>query len=98
MLAKADLLILLTSVDGLLDEHSKTVPVVADIDEASKLARDEKGRFSVGGMASKLQAVKLATDTGIRTYVVSGRIAGRLIDAAARKRVGTRFIAKGESV
>lgn len=98
ILAAADQLILLTSVDGLLDEQSKTVPVVADIEEASKLARDEKGRFSVGGMASKLQAVKLATDAGIRTYVVSGRIAGRLNDAAARKRVGTRFIAKGEKV
>src|SRR5213078_519218 len=68
MLADADVLVLLTSVDGLLDEQSKTVPVVRNIDEASKLARDEKGRFSVGGMASKLQAVKLATEAGIRTY------------------------------
>lgn len=98
ILAEADQLILLTSVDGLLDDESKTVPVVEDIDEASKLARDEKGRFSVGGMASKLQAVKLATDAGILTYVVSGRIAFRLNDAAARRRVGTRFIAKGKSV
>lgn len=98
MLAEADLLILLTSVDGLLDENGKTVPLVEDIAEASKLAREEKGRFSVGGMASKLQAVKVATDAGIRTYIVSGRIAGRLNEAAAGKRVGTRFIAKGESV
>lgn len=94
MLAGADLLILLTSVDGLLDESGKTVPVVSDIAAASKLAREEKGRFSVGGMTSKLQAVKLAVDAGIPTYVVSGRIDGRLLDATRGKRVGTRFVAK----
>jgi glutamate 5-kinase len=98
MLARADLLILLTSVDGLLDEHGKTVPVVGDIEAAAKLAREEKGRFSVGGMASKLQAVKIAVDAGIRTYVVSGRKAGRVGDAVAGRLVGTRFVAKGESV
>jgi glutamate 5-kinase len=95
ILAEADRLILLTSVDGLLDEQGKTVPVVDDIAAASKLAREEKGRFSVGGMTSKLQAVKLAVDAGIGTYVVSGRIASRLNDAAANRRVGTRFVAKG---
>jgi glutamate 5-kinase len=94
MLARADLLILLTSVDGLLDEKGKTVTLVKDITEASKLAREEKGRFSVGGMTSKLQAVKVAVDAGISTYVVSGRIAGRLGDAAAGRKVGTRFVAK----
>jgi len=94
ILAGADRLILLTSVDGLLDETGKTVAQVTDIGAASKLAREEKGRFSVGGMTSKLQAVKVAVDAGILTYVVSGRIAGRLVDAAAGKRVGTRFAAR----
>ena len=98
MLAEADLLILLTSVDGLLDEQGKTVPVVEDFAAASKLAREEKGRFSVGGMVSKLQAVKLAVEAGIPTYVVSGRKAGRIGEAASGKRVGTRFIAKGGRV
>ena len=94
MLAGADLLILLTSVDGLLDERGRTVPVVEDIDGASRLAREEKGRFSVGGMTSKLQAVKLAVDAGIPTCIVSGRVPGRLLEAARRKRVGTHFVAR----
>src|SRR4029079_19390597 len=55
MLAKADLLVLLTSVDGLLDEKGRTVRSVADIDAAARLVRPEKGRLSVGGMTSKLQ-------------------------------------------
>ena len=91
MLAQADLLILLTSVDGLLDADGKRVPLVEDMDAAAKLVRLEKGKFSVGGMASKLQAVKIAVDAGIATYVVSGRKPGRIAAAAAGKPVGTRF-------
>ena len=91
MLAQADLLILLTSVDGLLDANGKRVPLVEDMDVAAKLVRLEKGKFSVGGMASKLQAVKVAVDAGIATYVVSGRKPGRIAAAAVGKPVGTRF-------
>lgn len=91
MLAQADLLILLTSVDGLMDADGKRVPVVADIDDVSKLVRQEKGKFSVGGMASKLQAVKAAVEAGIPAYVVSGRKAGRIAAAVAGKAVGTHF-------
>ncbi|MEA3208154.1 MAG: glutamate 5-kinase [Chthoniobacter sp.] len=98
MLADADLLILLTSVDGLLDAEGKLVPLVDDIDGVAKLARQEKGKFSVGGMVSKLQAVKLATEAGIPTYVVSGRKPGRIAAAAAGRRVGTRFVAKGKAI
>ena len=96
MLAKAQRLILLTSVDGLLDEKGKTVPLVDDIDSVASLARQEMGKFSVGGMISKLQAVKLATDAGIPTHIASGRKAGQIDSILAGRRAGTRFLAKGE--
>jgi glutamate 5-kinase len=95
MLARADLLILLTSVDGLLDRQGKVVSSVDDIASVAALAREEKGRFSVGGMVSKLQAVKLALDAGITTYITAGRTAGRIGAIVAGKRVGTRFAAAG---
>jgi glutamate 5-kinase len=91
MLAKADLLILLTSVDGLLDAKGRTVRSVDDIDEVASLARDEKGKFSVGGMVSKLQAVKLAVGAGIPTVIASGLLPGQIPAAVAGKRIGTRF-------
>ncbi|MDB6155346.1 MAG: proB [Chthoniobacteraceae bacterium] len=94
ILAKADLLILLTSVDGLLDEAGTTVPVVEDIDGVASLARQEKGKFSVGGMISKLQAVKMAVEAGICTYIVSGRKPGQIGAAAAGGSAGTHFIPK----
>jgi glutamate 5-kinase len=98
VLVEADLLILLTSVDGLLNNAGKTVPVVKDMDHAASFAREEKGRFSVGGMVSKLQAVKVAVTAGIPTFIASGRKAGRIPAIVAGKPAGTRFVAKGESV
>jgi glutamate 5-kinase len=97
ILAGADTLILLTSVDGLLDERGRTVPVVEDVEDVASLARQEKGKFSVGGMISKLQAVKLAVDVGIRTHIASGRKPGQIGRIVAGRAAGTRFVAKGEA-
>lgn len=93
MLVGADLLILLTSVEGLLDAKGKRVPKVLDVEKASGLARQDKGRFSVGGMVSKLQAVKLAVDAAIETVIASGRKAGQIRAVVSGKDVGTRFAA-----
>jgi glutamate 5-kinase len=98
LLVEADLLILLTSVDGLLDKAGQTVPVVDDIERVAGFARNEKGKFSVGGMVSKLQAVKVAVDAGIPTFIAGGRNAGRIPAIVRGKAVGTRFVAKGETL
>lgn len=93
MLAGAQLLILLTSVDGLLDENGQLVPQVRDITEVTCLARQEKGRLSVGGMVSKLQAVKLAVDGGISTWIANGRTPGRIAAVLAHTAgAGTEFL------
>lgn len=96
VLVEADRLILLTSVDGLLDEEGEIVQTVTDIDRVAGLAKQEKGKFSVGGMISKLQAVKVAVEAGIATHITSGRKAGRIPGIVAGKTLGTRFVAKGE--
>ena len=98
ILAGADTLILLTSVDGLLDERGRTVPLVEDVRNVASLAREEKGKFSVGGMTSKLQAVKLAVGAGIRTHIASGRKPGQIGRIAAGRAAGTRFVAKREKL
>ena len=96
VLVRADLLILLTSVDGLLDESGAVVREVADIDGVARLARVEKGKFSVGGMISKLQAVKVAVEAGIATHIASGRKAGRIPGIVAGKPLGTHFLTRKE--
>lgn len=91
-LAGATRVILLTSVDGLLDPETNTlIPEVAEIDEVFKHVRDDKGRFSMGGMASKLSAIKFAVEAGIETHIAHGRHPERLAEIVSGKGISTRF-------
>jgi glutamate 5-kinase len=94
VLAKADLLLLLTSVEGLLDGEGTRIPEVHSVDAVTSLAREDKGRLSVGGMISKLQAVKRAVDAGVLTAIASGRKARQIAGVVDGRNVGTRFYAK----
>jgi glutamate 5-kinase len=94
ILMDADLLIILTSVDGLQDAKGKTVSIVRDFDEVSSLVRSDKGHTSTGGMVTKLQAAQLAVKSGIAVNIANGRKAGLVYAIAAGKRVGTYFPAK----
>ncbi len=94
-LVEADRLFLLTSVDGVLDADGRTVVEVRDIASIGGLVRTDKGRLSVGGMTTKLQAAKIAVDAGIAVRILNGRTPGLLKAALAGKKVGTSFPAKG---
>ncbi len=77
-LVEADALVILTDVDGLFDgdpAHGATlIPEVRDIDrEAVGVAGGSTGGFGTGGMASKVQAAKIAARFGVVTVVASGR-------------------------
>jgi glutamate 5-kinase len=91
ILVDADLLIILTSVDGLQDAAGRTVPFVSDFNEVASLVRSDKGRVSTGGMVTKLQAAQLAVKAGIPVHIASGRKPGLLYAIVAGKRVGTHF-------
>jgi glutamate 5-kinase len=96
VLAEAELLILLTSVDGLMDHAGKRIPMIADVADAARFVRKEKSRLSVGGMVSKLEAVKLAMAAGIPTVIANGRRAGIIPRIAAGVRAGTLFPVRTE--
>jgi glutamate 5-kinase len=53
--------------------------------------RADKGRFSMGGMASKLKAVQFAVDSGIETHIAHGRHPERMAGIVAGKGISTRF-------
>src|SRR2546422_4072103 len=55
MLARATLLVILTQVDGLIDSDGRVIPRVRDVEQVKNLATESKGKFSQGGMISKLQ-------------------------------------------
>lgn len=90
-LVKADLLVLLTTVDGLLDAAGKRIPEVLSFRNVLKLVRSgTKGNLSKGGMDSKLKAVRAAVSAGIDTYIANGRKRS-LLAIFAGKNVGTFF-------
>ena len=93
MLAQADLLILLTSAEGLLN-NGELIGDVTDIDSVMQYAKPTKGKLSVGGMGSKLLAVKRAVVAGIPTVIASGRAPNIIQSIVAGASVGTRFHVK----
>ena len=94
-LVGARLLVLLTSVDGLYPPGvGQIMDVVEDVDEVLDYSDGGQGRFSMGGMASKLQAVKLAVDSGDETVIANGRHPERLKDIVEDGGVATRFLAR----
>ena len=98
LLWKADLLILLTSVPGLMDLNDtpavNIIPLVKDVDEVLHFAQEEKGSLSVGGMVSKLRAVKEAVQGGIECVIASGRHPEQVSAVVEGGGIGTRFPVK----
>jgi glutamate 5-kinase len=90
-LIKADQLVLLTTVDGLLDADGRRIPEVTSFRGVSRLVRPaEHGKLSKGGMDSKLKAVKAAVNSGIDARIANGRRES-LVPLFAGKSVGTFF-------
>lgn len=94
-LVRADMLILLTSVDGLLGpDASSATDIISQVDDIRSVmgfARDEKGALSVGGMASKLRAVEAAVGAGIETIIANGNRPEQLLELVEGGGIGTRF-------
>jgi glutamate 5-kinase len=95
-LVEADALVILTDVDGLYDGDPRAgatlIPAVRDIDkEALPFAGGVGGTLGTGGMASKVQAAKVAGHFGVVTVVASGRRARPVTSILDGEDAGTVF-------
>ena len=97
-IAKADLLIIMSDIDGLYDhdprqsEDAEMIPVVHEIDEAiHALAGGAGSKFGTGGMKTKIHAVEIAYEAGIDVVLMNGKKPKRLYDLFEDKPVGTLF-------
>lgn len=88
---RADLLILLTVVDGVLDSSGKPVREFNSLHAAQKLVRAEKTELGKGGMNSKLAAAKMVLDCGEAMIVADGRMENVLLRLLAGEPIGTLF-------
>jgi glutamate 5-kinase len=98
-LLPADLLVILTTVDGVIENFSKanpkTIPVIEQIDATiENLAGGTTSETAVGGMASKVQAAKIVVRSGIPLVIASGKKKNVLAKILAGEDEGTLFVAQ----
>lgn len=98
---KADLLVLLSDIEGLYtadprkDPSAKLIPVVEKVTpEIEALAGGVGSGLATGGMATKLRAAKMVAEVGCDMIITNGEHPEVLYDIAEGKAVGTRFIGK----
>ena len=99
--AHADLLVLLSDIDGLYTADPRKVPdatliptVEAITDDVLELAGAAGTELGTGGMITKLHAAKLCMDAGIDMIITNGSNPSSLYDIFDGKVVGTRFVGK----
>jgi glutamate 5-kinase len=102
-LVDADLLVLLTDVDGLYSGDPLRDATARKLDTVEAMTPDvealvwsEPGRVAIGGMVTKLQAARKAAASGIPMVIANGREAGVLARLLDGEPVGTYFPARSD--
>ena len=102
-LLPADALIILTTVDGLIENfgkaNPKTISAIENLDDTvEKMAGGTRSETAVGGMASKLQAAKIVIRSGIPLVIASGGKKSVLANILEGKDEGTIFVAQPDKM
>jgi glutamate 5-kinase len=97
-LAGADLLVLLTDVEGLLDAEKQRISVVSDVDAIERLIWPKDNALSMGGMASKVGAARRACQVGVPVVIGPARDPEVLRKVATGVDCGTLFLPAGTAL
>lgn len=98
---QADLLVVLSDIEGLYDANPKEnpearlIPEVAELTpEIYALAGGKGSELATGGMVTKLHAAQIATSQGVSMIITNGAEPEHLYDIVEGKPVGTKFIGR----
>ncbi len=98
-LIDADLLCILTDIDGLYsadpnkEPSARMIPLVEKIDDKiEKLVSGSTSGLGTGGMVTKIEAAKLATESGVTVIIANGSEKNVLVKLAGGEAIGTRFL------
>ena len=101
VLCKANLLVILSDIDGLYDgdprlhPSAKLIDRIENIDDSVySLAGGAGSRRGTGGMRTKLQAADLATANGTDTIITNGKHPEAIYDIIEGRKAGTLFVGK----
>ncbi len=97
----ADLLIILSDIDGLYSSDPKQNPEAIILSEVHEISEEIENSasgigssFAKGGMASKISAVKICKEKEIDTIIINGKDPRNILRAIEGKQVGTLFTGK----
>ncbi len=100
-LVQADLLVILTDIDGLYDRDPKVcpkarpIPLVENVTaEIEKIADGTRSTISRGGMVTKVAAARTAALFGVPTIIANGKIPGNLDKILQGRDAGTLFLSE----
>ena len=103
VLAGADLLIIMSDIEGLFDkdphkyDDAELIPVVPEItEEIRAIAGGAGSSLGTGGMATKIKAAEICKNGGIDLIIMNGRDPRHLYKVFENKPIGTLFTANGE--
>ncbi len=97
VLIRADLLVLVSDIEGLFDKNphlhadAKLIPEIRNIEEAKSLVEERDSGLGTGGMNSKLEAAILCQTENIETWIVGGSSSNFLVNAFSETAGFTRF-------
>ena len=98
---KADMLMILSDIDGLYTadpRRDKSAELIAEVREITPQMRESAGgggtALSTGGMATKLTAAGICMEAGTDMYILNGAQPLLIYEVLEGKRVGTRFIGR----
>jgi glutamate 5-kinase len=102
-LLPADLLVILTTVDGVIENFgepgARVISVIEEIDgRIEAMAGGTNSATAVGGMTSKIQAAKIAGRAGIPLLIASGEKKNALANIVAGADEGTLFVPKANKL
>ncbi|MBQ9809102.1 MAG: glutamate 5-kinase [Ruminococcus sp.] len=100
-LSGADLLLILSDIDCLYDDDPRTNPdakpisIVEEITpEIEQAAGGAGSSLGTGGMSTKINAAKIASEAGIDMVIMNGRDPEKLYDLFEDKDIGTIFLSR----
>jgi len=98
VLIRADLLVLVSDIDGLFDKNphlhadAQLIPEIKNIDEARNLVQERDSGLGTGGMNSKLEAAMLCQKENIETWIVGGAQYNFLVEVFTGEKRFTKFL------
>ena len=100
VITEADLLVLVSDIDGIftanphLNSDAKLIPIVSDLNAIKQFVEEKETTLGTGGMTSKINAAEICMRKGIKMWIVNGQHPNYIIRALNSEIPFTKFSAE----